>query len=100
MLIHEPETTITNGEIILSARVEFSKPVSKIPEKLWFSFPEAYQPYVVPDCGSAFLLGMLAPAMYYQEDIEIHSTVSSKLAYNLEEFQIPGLRLLVHFRIL
>jgi len=87
MLIHKPETTITNGEIIISARVDFSKPVPDVPDYLWFSFPEEYQSFVAHDCGQAFLLGMLAPAMYYKEDIEIRSPISPILAYNLEELQ-------------
>jgi hypothetical protein len=57
-----------------------------VPERLWFRFPESCEDYLT-DRGDGFLLNMLIPAMYYGEDIDIHSEVSPRLLYNLKEYQ-------------
>jgi hypothetical protein len=86
MIIHQPELTRNNGEIEVSARVEFDQAIPNIPERLWFRFPESCGEYIT-DRGDGFLLSMLIPAMYYSEDIDIHAEVSPKLLYNLKEYQ-------------
>jgi hypothetical protein len=85
MIIHLPELIAEKGEIKISARVETSKPIPHFPDTLWFSFPETYQPYITPR-SEAFLLAMLVPAMYFNEDIEVRGTTSPKLAFNLQDF--------------
>ncbi|MBT3189346.1 MAG: hypothetical protein HN736_04185 [Anaerolineae bacterium] len=84
MIIHQPEIIVDNGMITLSSPIEFSNQIANIPKTLWFSFPEEYEQYISLRI-EAFLLGMLIPAMYYQEDIEVRGPVSPKLAYNLRE---------------
>lgn len=86
MIIHQPEIYPKNGEIEISARVEFDQAITNIPERLWFRFPESCGEYL-NDRGDGFLLNMLIPAMYFGEDIEIRAEVSPKLLYNLKEYQ-------------
>jgi hypothetical protein len=85
MIIHPPEVTQGNGEIKISAKVETSKAIPHFPDRLWFSFPESYQPDLTPR-SEAFLLPLLVPAMYYQEEIEVRGSISPRLAVNLREF--------------
>jgi hypothetical protein len=85
MIIHPPEVTQGNGEIKISARVEMSNAIPHFPDRLWFSFPESYQPDLTPR-SEAFLLPLLVPAMYYNEEIEVRGRISPRLAANLREF--------------
>jgi hypothetical protein len=85
MIIHPPEIIQEKGEIKISARIETSKVIPHFPDTLWFSFPESYKPYITPR-SEAFLLAMLIPAMYFNENIEVRGTISPKLAFNLQEF--------------
>jgi hypothetical protein len=86
MIIHQPEITRKNGEIEVSARIEFDQIIPNIPERLWFRFPESCGKYLT-DRGDGFLLCMLIPAMHYGEDIEVRAAISPKLLYNLKEYQ-------------
>jgi hypothetical protein len=105
MIIHQPEIRKKEGMVILSTPIEFENSIANIPEKLWFSFPEEHEPYITLRI-EAFLLGMLIPAMYYQEDIEVRGPVSPMLAYNLREvihiyhkaFGIPPIN--IHYKSL
>ena len=85
MIINPPEIRKSDGMVILSTPIEFSKPIGNIPDELWFSFPEKFEPYITPRI-EAFLLGILVPAMYYEEDIELRGPFSPMLAYNLRDF--------------
>jgi hypothetical protein len=85
MIIHQPTIKTDNGEVILSARIEFDKPLPNIPKHLWFSFPESYAPFI-SDRGEAFLLSMLIPALYFNEDIELRAEISPIMAQNIWEY--------------
>ena len=84
MIIHSPQKTITNGEVILSADVEFSRPIQDIPKQLWFAFPESYAPYVVTT-SDPFASTLLQIAMFFGENLEVRGSISPRLAYNLTE---------------
>jgi len=86
LIIHQPELTHKNGEVEVSARIEFDQLIPNIPDRLWFRFPESCAEYLT-DRGDGFLLNMLIPAMHYGEDIEVRAAVSPKLLYNLKEYQ-------------
>lgn len=84
MIIHQPETQKSNGEITITARVETQIPIPGLPETMWFTFPESYEPWI-SDRGDGFLACILVSAMYFQEKVEICPTVSPRMAYNLDE---------------
>ncbi len=87
MIIHEPETTIQDGEITLSSLVEWQAKLPHLPERLWFSFPESYQPFLTTERGEPAFLALLIPAMHYQETVEVRAPISPKVAYVLGHFQ-------------
>jgi len=86
LIIHQPENKEFNGEVEVSAQIEFDQAIPNVPERLWFRFPESCADYLTKR-GDGFLLNMLVPAMYYGEDIDIRAEVSPKLLYNLKEYQ-------------
>ena len=45
-------------------------------KQLWFSVPEQYGDWLTDDVYDAFMVAMLYPAMYYNEEIEIEGCVS------------------------
>lgn len=49
----------------------------------WFSVDEKHADLMSSDVYDAFLVSMLYPAMYYNEDIEIEGNVSERLYHNL-----------------
>lgn len=54
--------------------------------ELWFSVPIRYEDWLTEDVFDAFLVEMLYPAMYYNEDIYIDGNVSPKLLFNIREY--------------
>lgn len=85
MIIHQPTIKNHHGDVILSSRIEFENPLSTLPQNLWFSFPEIYAPYI-SDRGEAFLLSMLVPALYFNEDIDVRGDISPLMADNILEY--------------
>ncbi len=55
-------------------------------KQLWFSVPEQYGDWLTDDVYDAFMVAMLYPAMYYNEDIEIDGCVSEKLYDNITHY--------------
>ena len=53
---------------------------------LWFSVPEQFGDWLTDDVYDAFMIAMLFPAMYYNEDIEIDGCVSEKLYDNVTHY--------------
>ncbi|MBW8011458.1 MAG: hypothetical protein FVQ83_09490 [Chloroflexi bacterium] len=84
MIIHPPEITHKNGEVIISAKVEFQNEISNIPNYLWYAYPEKYAPYVTLR-SDGFLSAMLFPALHFQEDIEVRGVVSPKFYFQIPE---------------
>ncbi len=62
-------------------------------DTLWFKLATEYREYVETERSDAFLVGLLFYAMIRGEDIEIESTISEKLYYNLSNYLIPALTL-------
>jgi len=50
---------------------------------IWVSVPNEYGGYLAADRYDAFLLALLAPAMFYGDDIEIAGAVSKRLLRNV-----------------
>ena len=46
MKIHAPEVTTRNGTIRIEARVETDARPPKIPETIWYEFPEKFAPMI------------------------------------------------------
>jgi hypothetical protein len=86
MIIHNPQIMKKNGQSIVSTRVELKTSNFPSPKKLWFSFPQEYEEFMLLR-GDAFLAGTIIPAMALGEDIEINAPVSPKLVTGLMEYQ-------------
>jgi len=85
MIIHEPEITLENGEVLLSARVESGSAVD-LPPALWYAYPEHYQGLVSPR-ADAFLIALAPIAQALGENLEIKGEVSPRLLYGVNECQ-------------
>ncbi len=85
MIISKPEITLKNGEVIVSVRVAFQKPVLNKPEVAWFAFPERCLPYI-SGRADAFAAGLLPLAMVIGEDLMIEGELSPRLFYGLKEY--------------
>lgn len=53
---------------------------------MWFTVERKYKGWLCDDVYDAFLMALLYPAMYNQEDIEIDGAVSRKLLININNF--------------
>jgi hypothetical protein len=82
VIIHHPEIVLSQGEVTISAKVEFDQVGTNTPDNLWIKFPEKYAKWISPR-GDGFLCSLLLIGMYYQEDIEVRGEVSPLLAYNI-----------------
>src|SRR5271157_3680137 len=87
MIISNPEITLKNGEVIVSASVKFNKPLLNKPERAWFALPECYLPYI-SGRADAFAAGFLPLAMVVKEDLLIEGALSPRLAAGLQEYQL------------
>ena len=52
-------------------------------EHLWISVPEEFGEWLTDDVYDAFMIAMLYPAMYYNEELVVDGYVSEKLYYNV-----------------
>jgi hypothetical protein len=86
MIISTPEILLKNGEVIVSAKVTFQKPLLNKPEIAWFAFPESYLPYI-SGRADAFAAGLLPLALAIREDLTIEGELSPRLLYGLNEYQ-------------
>jgi len=78
---------LKNGEVIVSAKVTFKKPMLNKPDIAWFAFPESYLPYI-SGRADAFAAGLLPLAMVIREDLTIEGEMSPRLARGLQEYQL------------
>jgi hypothetical protein len=86
MIIHTPEIRIEEGEVSVSARIEFKTSTSRMPDKLWFRFPENHKD-LVTDRSDGFVASTLLLAMAYGEDIEVRGILSPRLLSGIQEYQ-------------
>jgi hypothetical protein len=86
MIIYPPEIEIKHSEVTLSARVEMDSPISGLPDRLWFTFPEDYAAHL-SGSSNALAASLLLTAMYFDEDLEVRGKLSSRLLYGLQEYQ-------------
>jgi hypothetical protein len=86
MIIHEPEIVLANGEVILQARVETLRSNTKLPERLWFSYPERWAGSV-SNRADSILAALILVALTVGEDLECRGELSPRLYYHLNEYQ-------------
>jgi hypothetical protein len=86
MIIHPPEVQKRDGEVEVSARVELTRPIPELPDRLWFRFPESHAPYLALT-SDPFASTLLQIAMFLGEDLEVRGCISHRLAYNLLEIE-------------
>lgn len=86
MKINNLRTIDNDDYLTISAKIESEKIGNK---ELWFSIPKQYKNYLCTSQMDAFLVGLLYPAMQYNEDIYIDGCVSKKLLFNINTYVIP-----------
>ena len=86
MVIHPPQIKHSDGEVTISSRIEMSNPVDGLPDRLWFTYPEAYTDFL-SGSSDGFAASLLLTAMYFGEDLEIRGSISPRLLYGLGEYQ-------------
>lgn len=85
MIIHPLTPRLENGELVVSARIEWDKPENGIPRTLWFKLPES-QAHLVSEHADGFAIALLAPALARGEDIYLRGSMSSALAHGIQEY--------------
>lgn len=86
MILHMPEKVIKNGAVVVSSKFEMKQQLDFLPDALWFKFPEKYEK-MINNRADGFLPTAILMAMYVGEDLAVHGEVSSRLAYNMNEFR-------------
>lgn len=86
MVIHPLTPKLENGELRVSARIELDKPPFDLPEIVWFSFPER-QAHLVNERADGFAVALLSLALCRGEDVHVRGSMSSRLAWGIQEYQ-------------
>jgi hypothetical protein len=86
MIIHQPQIVIENGEVVVSAKIDYQSPQSNFADQLWYAFPEQYQTFIT-DRVDGFVVALLIFAMMLGENIEVKSPISPKLADGIYRYQ-------------
>jgi hypothetical protein len=86
VIIHRPVIERTGDTLCVSARVELDRPNPRLPERLCYRLPAAFGD-LITERADAFVVALLHAAMRRREPVEVQGSVSSRLLYNLEEFQ-------------
>lgn len=86
MRIKPPSITHQQGRHILSADIEVKTRGVNCPDSFWFAM-EGEESCFLPDMADAFVIGLVASAMYLSEDIWVEGMVSTRLAHGLETYQ-------------
>ncbi|MGB7451714.1 MAG: hypothetical protein WBM36_06265 [Lysobacterales bacterium] len=86
MRIGTPTITRRQGRHVLSAQIATETSGVNCPESLWFSTDCEDSPFQ-PDMADAFVVGLIASAMYLGEDIRVDGMVSTRLAHGLDTYQ-------------
>jgi len=86
MIIHRPDIKAENGEICVSARIEFQTFIKDMPDEFWFKFPEGYSD-LVTDSADGFAASLLLLALALGEEMEVRGQLSQRLLYGMKEYQ-------------
>jgi len=82
MIIHPPVVIDEGSTVILQAVIEHSGKQ----ETLWYSFDKKYKQHLTTEKLDGFLVGVLLLGMKLGEDIIVKSALSEKLFYNLTNY--------------
>ncbi len=85
MIIHPPEKSYQNDEVILSVKIEYCDSIASLPNQLWFSFPIEYEPYLTTR-SDPFAVALIQFSQYVGETLEVRGELSERLAYGLEQY--------------
>lgn len=85
MRIHAPDITSASGSITLSARVSVETAATRLPDTLWFSLPERYEPMIARGT-EPFVVALRPSASILNEDITIEGRFSERLSHGLNEY--------------
>jgi hypothetical protein len=86
MTIHQPEVSLSDGEVTVAARIECETSDTGLPEVLWFRVPEQFQSFVT-DRADGFATSLLVCAMNIGEPVTVRGTMSPRLLYGFNELQ-------------
>ncbi|MGB5292435.1 MAG: hypothetical protein WBN41_13415, partial [Lysobacterales bacterium] len=86
MRIGPPSITRQQNRNVLSANIDVEASGVNCPESFWFA-TEGEENYFLPDMADAFVVGLIASAMYLGEDILVEGKVSTRLANGLDTYQ-------------
>jgi hypothetical protein len=86
MRLSPTEISLENGEVVVSARVTFDRPLLNKPERVWFAFPKKFAPFVTRR-SDAFAAGLIVLAMHSGEEMIVEGELSPRLVRGLYEYQ-------------
>lgn len=86
MRIGPPSIIHQQGSFVLSANIDVKTSDVTCPGSLWFA-TQGEESYFLPDMADAFVVGLIASAMYLGEDIWVEGMVSTRVAHGLETYQ-------------
>lgn len=95
--IGKPRKYEKENIVYLSSYIEDE--YQKIKEEIHYSVPIEYGDFFTEDVADAFLVGMLLPAVRYNEDIYVDAAISEKLYYNITNSVLYTLSLVWNNRI-
>jgi hypothetical protein len=87
MIIATPEISLRNGQVTVSARIQFANHPLNKPETAWFRLPEKYAPYI-SGRADAFAAALLPLAQALGEDLTIEGPLSPRLLNGMREYQL------------
>jgi len=86
MIIYPPKIKSEKDSVCVSAKIEFEKSISDIPDTLWFKFPKKYK-NLISKSSDASVVSLIPLAMELGENIEVEGKISPRLAYSLKQYQ-------------
>ncbi len=75
------ERRIINNESSISCHIKDE--AQNFDDYIYYSVPKEYEDYLTDEVADAFLVGVLLPAVLYNEDICVDNAISEKLYYNI-----------------
>jgi len=86
MVIHPLQITFEKSFVRVSAKIEWENKNIDFPDTLFYKFPKKYSESLSRNMNG-FLVSLVPIAMKYGENIHVSGSISSKIEYNLKEYQ-------------
>jgi len=87
IIIQKPKLIQINGKSRLIADLD----IGGQQQSIWYEVPAEYEKYLCCERSDAFLVGVVAYAMYRKHDIKCVAPVTEELLYNLNQHLIPSI---------